>query len=63
MTKITEKLHKQIARKFPVMNVIIGGGRDLEKGMVTEREIGKHLVTLVIGTSNVYIIEAKPLEE
>ena len=63
MAKITERLHKKIAQKFPVMNVIIGKKGDSEKGTIQEREIDKHMVTLVIGTSNVYIIKAEPVEE
>jgi hypothetical protein len=63
MANITERLHKRVANKFPVMNVIIGSEGDKHKGTVQEREIDKHMVTLVIGTSNVYIIKAEPVEE
>ncbi len=63
MIEITERLHKRVAQKFPVMNCIIGTEGDKRKGSVQERVIDKHNVTLVIGTSNVYIIKAEPIEE
>ncbi len=63
MIEITERLHKKVAQKFPVMNVIIGKEGDEYRGTVQERIIDKHNVTVVIGISNVTIIKAEPIEE
>lgn len=63
MAEITTKLHKQVAKKFPVMNVIIGSESDEHKGTKQVREIDGHNVTLIIGISNVYIIDAEELKD
>ena len=63
MVEITERLHKKVSQKFPVMNVIIGKEGDEYKGSVVRRDIDGYRVTLVIGTSNVHIIDAEPIEE
>jgi len=57
-----EKLLKAIGKKFPVMNVIPSIGKKGRAFTTVEREIAKHLVTLEIGISNVYVIDVKKLE-
>ena len=63
MVEISDLLLKKVGQKFPVMNIIKGKEGDECKGTVQEREIANHMVTLVIGISNVTIIKVELIEE
>jgi hypothetical protein len=63
MAEISDLLMKKIQQKFPVMNIIKGEKGGEYRGTLQEREIAGHKVTLVIGISNVIVINAEIIED
>lgn len=60
---ISDRLLKKIGQKFPVMNVIIGNSENGYTGVRQQREIDGYLVHLIIGISNVYIVDVEELKD